>query len=97
MGKKFLQIQEMLLLEQLDNWILRLFQKEDLTAISIIWSMRKIMELKHIWKVLNLLKKWDLRRLESLKNILILKLLKNLLKNGEQKEKNWIMKPTGWL
>ena len=83
MGKKFLQIQEMLLLEQLDNWIPRLFQKEDLTVISIIWLMRKIMELKHIWKVLNLLKSWDLKQLESLKNILTLKLLKNLLKNGE--------------
>ena len=93
MGKKFLQIQEMLLLEQLDSWILRLFQKEDLTVISIIWSMRKIMGLRLIWKVLNLLKNWDLRQLKSLRNILTLKLLKNLLKNGGQKEKNWIMKP----
>ena len=93
MGKKFLQIQEMLLLEQLDSWILRLFQKEDLTVISIIWSMRKIMGLRLIWKVLNLLKNWDLRQLKSLRKILTLKLLKNLLKNGGQKEKNWIMKP----
>ena len=83
MGKKFLQIQEMRLQEQLDSWIPQLFQKEDWTAIFIIWSMRKIMELKHIWKVLNLLKSWDLKQLESLKKFLTLKLLKNLLKNGE--------------
>lgn len=67
-------------IRQLDSTIV---SKEDLTAISIIWSMRKIMELRLIWKVLNLLKSWDLRQLKFLRNIPTLKLLKNLLKNGE--------------